>query len=105
MCYKTALEKKADELALKSPLRLKYPEEYTPYYHNDAFLNPTLYIIPQDDKEFVFPSIWGLAPNFVIHSDKLEPSDYIKNIKHIMREERKCMINDLTRIVLKMNAA
>jgi len=81
MCYKTALQKKADELALKNPLKLKYPKEYTPYYHNDAFTNPTLYIIPQDDKDFVVPSIWGLAPNFVINSEKLDPSEYIKKYK------------------------
>ena len=82
MCYKTALDKKAEEITKQTGRSFHIPEEFTPYKHNDAFTKPNLYIIPQDAPAKIYPAVWGLVPDFINTADSsLTPSEYVNRYK------------------------
>lgn len=82
MCYKTALDKKAEKIMEITGRPFQFPEAFIPYKHNDAFTKPNLYIIPQDEPNKIFPAVWGLVPDFINTSDStLTPNEYVDRYK------------------------
>ncbi|MGB5943844.1 MAG: SOS response-associated peptidase [Leeuwenhoekiella sp.] len=81
MCYKTALQKQPDDLVKLTRRQLAVPEEYTLYYHNDAFTQPTLYITPMNDPGQIWPARWGLIPNYILKNDSTGPADFVRKYK------------------------
>lgn len=82
MCYKTSLEKKADRIMELTGRTFEWPEVYIPSGHIDAFSQPNLHIIPQDNPNLIIPAGWGLVPDFINQSSsKVTPYDYVDKYK------------------------
>lgn len=82
MCYKTSLDKKLDQITNRMERDFAFPSEYKPSGHIDAFLQPNLYIIPQDASTKIYPAVWGLVPDFInSSSSNMTPNDYVNRYK------------------------
>ncbi|MBU2947365.1 SOS response-associated peptidase [Zobellia uliginosa] len=66
MCYSTSLTKSEDAIEEHFNKEFEVPLLYEPYYYLSGFEHPNLFIIPQDNPNFIWPSIWGLIPEFAI---------------------------------------
>jgi putative SOS response-associated peptidase YedK len=62
MCFHTSNTKKAIQLEDRFEARFEDPSIYEPYYHLNGFDYGYVYIITQEDDEYIEPSKWGLLP-------------------------------------------
>ncbi|QLG46505.1 SOS response-associated peptidase [Costertonia aggregata] len=85
MCYSATLTKEAHELEARIQLKLRFPEEYRPYYFQSAFDHQNLYIIPQQKSSEIVPATWGLVPKWAMKGDISEFLD--KNYTNNARSE------------------
>lgn len=82
MCYKTALDKKAEDIMKVTGRSFQFPEEFIPYKHNDAFTKPNVYIIPQDQPDKIYAATWGLVPDLINTTEStITPSEYVNRYK------------------------
>jgi putative SOS response-associated peptidase YedK len=73
MCYKASITSKEKKIQDKLSKKFKKELEYIPSYHLNAFANPDIYIVTQDDPEVIQKGVWGLVPNWQKH----DPNGYL----------------------------
>ncbi len=64
MCYKGSIA--AEERKIQDRISRKFKKgiKYTPSYHLNAFANPNLYIVAQDEPDVIQEAVWGLVPDW-----------------------------------------
>ncbi len=63
MCYKTVESKRNKELAeIMKMNRNDHEMEVQPSYNINAFSNPSIHIIAQDEPDYITTATWGLVP-------------------------------------------
>ncbi|MGS0527013.1 SOS response-associated peptidase [Zobellia nedashkovskayae] len=67
MCYSTSLAKSEKVIEEHFNKEFEVPLLYEPYYFISGFQHPNVFIIPQDDSKVIWPSIWGLIPEFAMN--------------------------------------
>ena len=68
MCYEASLTKDKPLIEFKYKAKFKIDFEFEPFYHRSAFGYPNLYIIKQDEQDGIYPSTWGLVPEYSLEN-------------------------------------
>lgn len=67
MCYSTRITRKAEALethyAVSKLSGNRVLEEELVYHHANGFSHPLLWIIPQEQRNHITPSLWGIMPS------------------------------------------
>src|SRR5690606_20747053 len=68
MCYETSNTKNREEVEIYSNAVVSEVLAYEPNYHVSGFSNyNNQYIVPIENKKLIFPSVWGLIPEFALN--------------------------------------
>jgi putative SOS response-associated peptidase YedK len=64
MCYKGSIAAEKRKIQDRISRNFKKEIEYTPSYHLNAFANPNIYIVTQEEPDVIQEGIWGLIPDW-----------------------------------------
>ncbi|MBO0329756.1 SOS response-associated peptidase [[Muricauda] lutisoli] len=64
MCFSTTLRKSERDVTKRFQAKLSVQLEFTPYYHLNGFTHGNLYIVPMEEPDSIYPSMWGYIPPF-----------------------------------------
>lgn len=73
MCYKGSIAAEERKIQDRISRKFKKGVKYTPSFHLNAFANPHLYIVAQDEPNLIQEGIWGLVPDWKKH----DPQGYL----------------------------
>ncbi|MGO4911098.1 SOS response-associated peptidase [Leeuwenhoekiella sp. W20_SRS_FM14] len=68
MCNASALTKTKKRIEEVLDKTFEIPLEYQPYYHLNGFSHGNLQIIKMDEKEKIYPAMWGLIPAYGLNN-------------------------------------
>jgi putative SOS response-associated peptidase YedK len=76
MCYSVSQTKVVEELerhyGVEKLLGKEEPKENLNYFHANGFAHPLLWIIPQEERNRITPSMWGIMPGNKLGTDHVE---------------------------------
>ncbi|CAM4029138.1 SOS response-associated peptidase [Gillisia hiemivivida] len=64
MCYKGSIAAEERRIEDRISRNFKKKVQYTPSYNINAFANPKVYIVAQDEPNVIKEAIWGLVPDW-----------------------------------------
>lgn len=73
MCYGTRITRKAEQLELNYDVTKLFgkeqPKDGLVYFHANGFAHPLMWIIPQEERNRITPSMWGIMPGNILGAD------------------------------------
>ena len=66
MCYRLSLTKPKVKIEKVTGREFAIPLEYLPQYNVNGFGTGNIHIITQEDPQLIYPSDWGLVPEFAM---------------------------------------
>ncbi|RKS53209.1 putative SOS response-associated peptidase YedK [Gillisia mitskevichiae] len=83
MCYKGSIAAEERRIQDRVSRNFKDKIKYTPSYNINAFANPQIYIVAQDDPDVINLGVWGLVPNWKTNDPKgfLSKKQYTNNAR------------------------
>ena len=73
MCYGTRITRKAEQLELFYDVTKLFgkmePKDELVYFHANGFAHPLMWIIPQEERNRITPSMWGIMPGNKLGAD------------------------------------